>query len=370
MEPQFPLTQWQKKQAYLLYHFSSLPYLMGLKERVDNLKSYAEERIHQSRSQGRDRFLHSAQWGDRNTTENWSTNAWQFLADFQLSVVKAIADLPSQIYHITGTYQCARGISEYSMQWATADEEMKFDEMLAEISRYSRKIDRTMQKHYQISWWDDFGLALAWEEHAQMLHQIPKFRVLPDIISGTDNIPPRTGVYIAMDDPQASLQFAWNGAPGGELLPGSTLNDLGRAALSAVGRQKLWVDQAAMYEFICKNLSHPALADDPYLDEPPEPPIAASLIARHAFTGCSTRWCFVEMVEGEFESIEREPDLYKSSSTLGTQRFTAGETCIISGYYITPARLDSRRRFVSGDVFPHLDSAYGKTIWQWDTQQD
>lgn len=364
------LTQWQKKQAALLYHFSSMKYLLGLKDRVDRLRAFAEGRIDESRSQGRDRYLHSAQWGDRNTTENWANNAWPFLADFQLSIARAIADLPSEIYHVTGASQCERGVSEVSMQWATKDEEKQFDAMIAEISSYAGEIDYTMQKRYSVSRWNDFGLTLAWVNNSEEIQPIPKFRIQPDIVSAVDELPPRTGVYVSLDDPNAALQFAWRGGHGGKIIMGSTFNDLGLEALSAIGRTKLWVDEIAMRDFICANMSHPALKDDPYIMKGhPQPSIAPSLIARNGFTTRSGRWCLVELIEGEFETVEGEVESPASSLLMKNRRFSAGEICEHGGFYFTPARLNSRRRFEIGDVFPSIDSTYGKTIWQWDMQQ-
>lgn len=370
MNHPFSLTDWQKKQAALLYRFSSLKYLEGLRDRVNNIISFAESKISQSRIEGRDRFLRSTQWGDRDTTENWSNNAWQFLADFQLSVTEAIANHPSNVFSVTGTHQCARGMSEYSMQWATLEEEQQFDEIFAEISNYARNIDSTMQKRNGVSWWTDFGFALAWKEHASTLRTIPKFRVLPNVISDKGEIPPRTGVYISVDDPNASLQFAWNGSRGGELIPSSTFNALGLAALAAVGRSRLWVDGEAMREFVWANLSHPDLASDQYANNSLDQALAPSVVARYAFKARPTRWCFVEIVKGEFESVEEEIEPSSPSQSPTNQRFRAGDKCQSAGYYFTPARLDSRRWFAHDEAFPALDSSYGQTIWQWDTQQD
>jgi len=368
MTQTFTLTPWQKKQAALLYHFSSLDYLNGLRDRVNALKSFAEERLEKSRSEGRDRFLRSAQWGDRDTTENWADNAWPFLADFQTSVATAIADLPSEIYHVTGASHCIRGISEFSLQWTTADEEKYFDQLLADIYAYASNIDYTMQKRYGVSWWDDFCLTKAWVEQSGKLQRIPKFNVLIDVASENDALPARSGVYASIDDPHASLQFAWKGGRGGRLIPASSFNELGLAALSAVGRKRLWVDQLAMRDFVCANLSNPVLTDDPHFEGSPEPELAPSLVARNAFKSSPSRWCFVELVPGEFEPVEEDKDDFHPFSPEN-QRFGAGETCTTSGYYFTPARLDSRRWFTAGDIFPHTDSAYGKTIWQRDAWQ-
>lgn len=369
MNNHLSLTAWQKKQAALLYHFSSLKYLEGLRDRVNAIKLFSEQKMNQSRLEGRDRFLKSRQWGDRDTTENWSNNAWQFLADFQLSVSNAISNHPMNVFHVTGTYQCARGMNEYSMQWATVEEEKQFDALFADISNYARNIDNTMQKRYGVSWWTDFSLALTWEEYAAELQTIPRFQIRSDVIADNEQLPPRTGVYIAVDDPNASLQFAWNGERGGELIPSSTFNDLGLAALATVGRSKLWVDQEAMRGFVLANISHPALASDEYANSSLDRALAPSLVARYAFKDRPTRWYFVEIVEGEFEPVEQvETSTY--SNVLPNQRFLSGEKCENAGYYFTPARLDSRRWFGHGETFPDVESTYGKTIWQWDTLQE
>ncbi len=53
------LTQWQKKQAALLYHFSSLKYLEGLRDRVKALRIFANDVLDVSEVQGRDKLLRS-----------------------------------------------------------------------------------------------------------------------------------------------------------------------------------------------------------------------------------------------------------------------------------------------------------------------
>lgn len=50
-------------------------------------------------------------------------------------------------------------------------------------------------------------------------------------------------------------------------------------------------------------------------------------------------------------------------------RAAAGEPCPRTGWWVTPAAGDSRRRFEQGDLMPDLKSAWGATIWQWDTRQ-
>ena len=46
-----------------------------------------------------------------------------------------------------------------------------------------------------------------------------------------------------------------------------------------------------------------------------------------------------------------------------------GQPCPKAGYWVTPARIGSRRRFEAGEIMPTFDSDYGSTIWQWDSHQ-
>lgn len=50
-------------------------------------------------------------------------------------------------------------------------------------------------------------------------------------------------------------------------------------------------------------------------------------------------------------------------------RCQAGEPCLRDGWWSTPARQGSRRRFQRGEPMPTFSSDYGSTIWQWDERQ-
>jgi hypothetical protein len=360
------LTTWQKKQAALLYFFASDEYLQGLHERVRELQTFVDGILDKSRDDGRDRFLRSSQWGDRDTSENWSNHAWSFLADFGISVARHIADRASEIYHVTGTYQCGRGMAEFSMQWASPNEEEQFDAMFASISEYAGYIDDTMEKGQIDSRWDDFCLTLAWRKHALNFPRLPKFRIREDISCETGDIPSKTGVYISSEFPDGALQFAWNGNDYGELRECSIFNDLGRRALVTVGRSKIWLDKEAMLEFVQKNADAPELKEDSFYSEDFIPDLAPSLVARNAFTSAPSKWYYVELLEGEFEEIGEDTIAAKYQE----RRVDTGKLCEISGFYFSPASSGSRRLFTQGEIFPKLDSTYGNTIWQWDEKQE
>lgn len=50
-------------------------------------------------------------------------------------------------------------------------------------------------------------------------------------------------------------------------------------------------------------------------------------------------------------------------------RIEAGQPCPQTGYWLTPAQSNSRHHFKEGDNMPHIETDYGATIWQWDSNQ-
>jgi hypothetical protein len=72
------------------------------------------------------------------------------------------------------------------------------------------------------------------------------------------------------------------------------------------------------------------------------------------------------LVERTYDSgISTTPNLLSPTRS----RVVAGTPCPQSGVYFTPAKENSRRRFVKGEIMPSFDSVYGATIWQWDDNQ-
>jgi hypothetical protein len=50
-------------------------------------------------------------------------------------------------------------------------------------------------------------------------------------------------------------------------------------------------------------------------------------------------------------------------------RVEAGQPCPREGWWLTPAKTNSRREFKAGEVMPDVGGDYGATIWQWDEKQ-
>jgi hypothetical protein len=76
-------------------------------------------------------------------------------------------------------------------------------------------------------------------------------------------------------------------------------------------------------------------------------------------------WTLVERTS-DSSAIATAPTL----ALAERHRVPGGDKCPETGYYFTAAKADSRRRFKNGDILPTLDTAYGTTIWQWDSLQE
>ena len=382
----FELNVWQKRQAALLYHFASLEYLKGLKHRIDALISGADVLLDEAQAQGRDALIVNERWGARDTSTNWGTYGFPALLDFQQKTAKDIAKRAHEAYSITGANQCARMLGELSMRWATEDEEESFKERSEKVYKYASYIDRVMDRYQH---WNDGVVYNIWTgveseysslctpRHADLFPRLPKFRVLTDVVAEIGKRPPRSGVYVAQDDPYATLQFGWvGGETDGSLDECVTFNELGRLAVNAVGRDNLWNDSHELLEFVRKYYFKQfedylreergsRFNPDKHLNDPGW---ASAFVSDCGITTHACKWIYVERVNDEYE----EDDGEASADAIPEiqQRVPAGQACPRSGWWHTPARLGSRRRFTEGEMLPVIeDSDYGATFWLWAEDQ-
>jgi hypothetical protein len=365
--PPIKLSDWQKKQAAMLYHYSSLDYLKYLHRMVTNLiNGIIDPLLVLAKDQNRDSAFINSPWGTRDTSDNWSSNAWPFLKEYQASLAKDIANRAFEKYEKTGTNDCFRGVAEYSLRWATIEEENAFDDIVRAISSYANKIDKTLDD-YQDSRWTDFGFVISYKEYHIDHPNIPRFRIRADVVGESGKTPPRTGVYVSQDDPNASLQFAWAGNGGGKLRASKTFSTIGLAALHMVGRENLWCNDEKMFEFAMLGQHADMFRDTIYMQGEEHRDFSSMAVASAAFINRPCKWYFVEMVNDEFDEIS---EAAVPIPTDHRQRLAGGEQCVKAGYYFTPARPNSRQRFAVNQVAPAYGSQYGKTIWQWDVDQN
>jgi hypothetical protein len=284
----------------------------------------------------------------------------------QASLAKDIAMRAFGKYEITAVNECLRGADQFSMQWATEEEEKQYVQAIALINWYSSRIDKTMFPQ-RVPRWNDFRFASVFGSFKASSPRIPKFHIRTDLVGQTGKMPPRTGVYVAADDNHAALQFAATGPGGIELREASTFNALGHEALTALGRDNLWFNEEKMLEFASQPKHIQLFRSSMEVDGQLLASLAPSAVAVHSFTTHPSKWYFVEIIPDEYEDVEL------LNSACGLEKFeirlAGGEVCQSAGFYFTPSRANSRRHFKAGETVPEYSTEYGKTIWQWDPNQ-
>lgn len=363
----FELNPWQCRQAAMLYYFSSLSYLKKVHVAVSRLvDGVVDPALDLASEQGRDAVLADARWGTRNTSQNWANNAWPILKDLQASLAKDIGSRSFEDFRTTSASSTFRGIDEFSLAWASEDEEEKYRATTAAITTAAARIDRTLDRQ-PTAVWNDFEFAAEFPNFVAECPKIPLFRTNTAITVETGRIPYRTGVYVSVDDPNATLQFVWAGANPCPLRPANTFNEIGMQALALVGRNKLWFDENAMLEFAIRDEYREIFEDAMLIDDHLDAELAPAAVSLEAFTLKPSRWYLVEIVaeNGEDTTLQWTDDLPVEAGP----RLNAGEMCAQPGYYFSPAQTGSKRFFNIGEVMPSYDSGYGRTIWQWDSIQ-
>jgi hypothetical protein len=165
------------------------------------------------------------------------------------------------------------------------------------VQKHIDPVDRILAEHRRQFAVDDHWFAYHYADFLSEQAHIPEFRVRTDIAVRADEVPPRAGVYISQDDPNAAPQFAWPDRDRGRLADSSTFSDIGLAALAAVGRDDLWFDQNKMYEFaVSARVKHPFGEH-----EAVQAATASSVVSLVAHTPRPSNWYFVEIVQNDYE---------------------------------------------------------------------
>ncbi|MBD5801300.1 hypothetical protein AZOA_07130 [Azoarcus sp. Aa7] len=368
--PPFALSLHQKRQATLLYHWMSLDYLKELKAMIDRLIAGTDVLLDSAHEQGRDAVMTSPRWGVRDTSANWSTHVYPALEAFRESTTWYISARVNEVYGCTGANQCSRMISEYSSIWMTPEEEERFNEEFAKVDDYAGWIDSVCGAggSKRIT---DHMMSDAWQEFGHTFPRLPRFRVRTDIVGESGRVPPRTGVYVAQDDPHATLQYGWTGNSDGQLGRAMTLNKLGLRALAAVGREELWGNRDAITHFVSQAIAQGEITDRNGFDpgDEDDPRYARAILTRQVYAQRPCTWYFVEMIDGEYDEDDKAVGNPLTVANGHPPNVPAGQPCPAAGWWFSPAQASSRRYFKEGELMPALGGDYGDTYWQWSPDQ-
>ena len=294
------LTHWQSRQASMFYYFTSVEYLQTMHRMVgDLINGVVDPLLDTARRQGRDALLQDARWGARRTSENWANHAWPVLNDLHISFAETLTDRQNNRYTRPSVDEFLHGIGEFSLEWTTREEEDIFTEAIQRISTMGGWLDDTLANE-EISRWDDFDISYHFPLFSSVCPRIGRFKVRLDVMAETGTVPPVTGVYIAWEDPNATLQFAFAEHGGRELRMANTFNDIGLAALAYAGRDALWTNNQKMLEFVTLPQYKAIFHDQIFLQGLSQPTLARAALSGAAITTKPVKWYLVEAVDVEW----------------------------------------------------------------------
>jgi len=98
----------------------------------------------------------------------------------------------------------------------------------------------------------------------------------------------------------------------------------------------------------------------------PQATIGDDPITTQNVSEAPTTWTLVERIADAGGGIPGAADPLAAGIRL---RCEGGQPCPREGWWFTPAKINSRRRFEHAEVMPVFTSNYGSTIWQWDDRQ-
>jgi hypothetical protein len=365
MNDNFPmaLNVYQKRQATLLYHFSSMEFLDSIISQVRALTAFSDQTLDYAIRVERDKAMRALGWDEGHLAANWSTHAHPMLNDCLRALLRQKQMRATEWYDISGVSSTLTGMSHFSMNWTLPAEEEKFLELRRDAVGTSMKLDTTINHT-----WTDLRLASAWEQYREKFPKIPKFRVRTDVEGESGKRPIRTGVYVPQDDPYGTLQFAWTGNNGGALAVCETFSDLAREYLTYVGRDKIWKAPNEVskkqargeptdeyFDDWCRNQKRMKFPD--YISSRNE----------RAFVKRPCKWYFVEQITGEFDD-----DTSAEVNGPDKIRCLPGESVPRSGWWHSPAlpAEQGRRHFKQGSTFPEIGTTeWGAVFWYYDAQQ-
>jgi hypothetical protein len=299
MNDPYPMTlsPHQKRQAALLYHFSSMEFLDTIIARVRALAAFSDQTVNYAIRVERDNAMRACGWSEANFPANCSKDAHPMLKDCLRALLRQKQMREKGWYDISGVSGALTGMSHFPMYWTLPEEEEKFLELSGDAVAVGIKLDTTI--HHT---WTDLRMESSWDLYKNAFFRLPKFQIRTDVEGESGQRPVRTGVYVPQGDPNGTLQFAWSGNNGGALAPSETFSDLALEYLALVGREKMWraPTEAA------RKLGSVEPTDDYFDDwcrEYKKMQFRDSISSRNvrAFAKRPCKWYFVEQIAGEFD---------------------------------------------------------------------
>lgn len=306
-------------EIYLLETFSSVAYLAQLRdtwgEMVQHLEQCLDQFMLNLPADYRNRPLPEqpdAVWGERVLPSFRST--YEALCSGVIALSHGDPDGLYSAHHPSNDYM---GQREFSDAWLTAVQRERYRELLERASRLAANICATVETFWEPGVLKDPQI---YADSVDLPAVLPVYKANSGVTVKTDSLAKHTGVYLS-DKENSIPVFIAKGWPA----PNATV---------IVGMEDLLDQDGAKYGEQTDTEDQPCV------------------------------WTLIE--RDESATARRSPPALMQ---VETHRIAGGDVCPASGFYFTPAKVNSRQRFLQGQIMPSLDSTYGGTIWQWDADQ-
>lgn len=318
------------QEIYLLERYSSKEYFLPVRDGWEAVVRHVErclqlfmEQLPPDYRSRRLQFQPDIVWGERVLPNFRST-----LADLFSAYIRVTHGDLQMLGAASQVRSDNRGAAEFSSAWmdepavarVIPDADRKYDELLRAAMAHTGNIECTIRAR-----WAATDLTTRYHESRGPLdppERWPRYRLNPAVQVKTGEPVPQTGIYLPTVDQ-------------------------GCATLLLKDDEAL---EAAVLIRIHESFSEDGIKYHEYAVTERRP----------------SHWTLVERVPGEFVDDPLADLLQPDSASVRVERVPAGQPCPRTGWWHTPAKLDSCRRFVEGEVFPTVEgNDYGATFWLW-----
>ncbi|MTV40807.1 hypothetical protein [Duganella radicis] len=218
------LSSWRQRQIAMLYRYTSLDYMKALDDMLSRvIEGRLIPAIEQSLASSYTEVM-SSQQRTHNDPQLWERNMRDILAEMRQLLRDDIAA------RCRGHYR-AGSLGHFFKQVAHADiyegYRMSDEFHVCEhfVSKYSDPIESILVEHLRQQPPEDRWFTRHLAQHLLDQPDLPQLRVRTDVSARSGESPPRAGVYIRQDDPNAAPQFAWPEKDRGQLIDSGIFGD-------------------------------------------------------------------------------------------------------------------------------------------------
>jgi hypothetical protein len=221
MNPITDLSPWRQRQAAMLYRFASLDYMKAVDDVLSRvIEGSTTPAIEQSLAESYAEVM-SSQQRMHNDPRLWERNMREKLTEMR-RLLREDINARSR-----GRYR-AGSLGHFFKQVAHADSyegyRMSDEYHVCEhfVSKYSDPTESILVEHLRQQPPDECWFTHHLAQHLLDQPELPQLRVRTEITARSGESPPRAGVYIRQDDPNAAPQFAWPEKDRGQLVDSGT----------------------------------------------------------------------------------------------------------------------------------------------------